>query len=331
MPAATPRRRILRIVTLVAIAFAANASAADAAPEYRYHGVPWPNGVVKYYNAAPSQGWALWQAVAAWNRSGAKVRFVATSRRNAQLIIRHDPSVASCQQARATVGFVRTAHVLIYPRNDASSACSKYRAARSLAHELGHVLGLKHENGGCAAMNSAGSYMGGSMCPNTNLGEWRCQLLERDDVAGVVAIYGGSPRPEKRASPMCPLYKPIAPPAMASASYRPEYRGVMLQFRRAPDPAMPAFLKPLAADRQRGYGYLAARTRAHTSDDRHSPAATVASRNRGVLAARRSATAREVLLRRLVDRRVWWSQRPRSDDLDRRSAASRSVATPTPH
>lgn len=31
---------------------------AEAGPQYRVHGVPWPGGLVKYYNAAPSQAWA---------------------------------------------------------------------------------------------------------------------------------------------------------------------------------------------------------------------------------------------------------------------------------
>src|SRR5687768_7565545 len=82
------------VLVVTAFVVTGGAPAAEAASAYRFHGVPWPGGVVRYYNAAPSQAWALWQAVAAWNRSGANVRFVATSRRNAQLIIRHDPIVA---------------------------------------------------------------------------------------------------------------------------------------------------------------------------------------------------------------------------------------------
>ena len=232
--------------------------AAEAAPHYRVRGVPWPGGVVRYYNAAPSQAWAVSRAVAAWNRSGANVQFVATSRAEAQLVIRHDPSVASCKKAEATIGFVQDASVKIFPRNDASPDCNKFTAAVFLAHELGHVLGLRHEDRGCAAMNSIVSYRGSALCGHGMPWEWRCQLLERDDVLGAIAFYGGSPRPQRR-SPLCSVYKPIKPPIRPEAAYRPEYGGVSLQFRRRPDPAAPAFLAPFADASRRGYAYLGLR------------------------------------------------------------------------
>jgi hypothetical protein len=251
----TPAPRAVLLVVAACFVVGASSTAA-AAPTYSFHGVPWPGGVVRYYNAAPSQGWALWQAVAAWNRSGAKVRFVATSRRNAQLIIRHHRVVANCESARATVGFVRGATVNIYPRNDASEKCNRYNAARFLVHELGHVLGLLHEDGRCATMNSYGSYGGGAMCCPARPWEWRCRLLEPDDVRGVIAVYGGRPKPEKRPSPLCPLYQPIAPPTGVTATYVPDSGGVLLEFQPAADPVMPAFLRAIALDRTRGFAYL---------------------------------------------------------------------------
>jgi hypothetical protein len=252
----TRRQRCAVTVVVAALGFTGGSSAAEAAPTYSFHGAPWPAGVVRYYNAAPTQGWALWQAVAAWNRSGAKVRFVATSRRNAQLIIRHHPAVASCTQARATLGFVRGATVNIYARNDASTKCNRYNAARFLAHELGHVLGLLHEDGRCATMNSYGSYRGGAMCRPARPWEWRCRLLEPDDVRGVIAIYGGRLEPQKRPSPLCPLYEPSVPPTGVTASYAERERGVLLAFRPAADPVMPEFLAGVAARRSRGFAYL---------------------------------------------------------------------------
>jgi len=243
--ATRPIRSSLRVAVLVVCILAVSGSAASAAPDYRYHAVPWPGGVVRYYNAVPSQGWALWQAVAAWNRSGARVRFVATSKRRAQLVIRTDPSVASCEKASATVGYVRRATVLIFPRNDRSQRCNKYTAARALAHELGHVLGLLHENGGCAAMNSSGSYRGAAMCASGRDWEWRCRLLEGDDVRGIAALYGGAAKPDRRPSPLCPLYDSVTPPREVAASYVPE-TGVVLTFGAAADPTVPPFLAGLA-------------------------------------------------------------------------------------
>jgi hypothetical protein len=245
---------------LTALLLIGSPPGAQAAPSYRAHGVKWPGGIVPYFNAAPDQAWALWQAVSAWSRSGADVRFVATSRANAWLIIRHDPAVSSCERAQATIGFVPGATVKIYPRGDASRTCNRYDAARSLTHELGHVLGLLHEDRACTVMNSSGSYRGGAECDPVEPWEWRCRLLEPDDVSGAIAFYGGSPRPQ-RASPACALYDPIHPPGSAAATYDSETGGIALSFRRAPDPVLPAFLARAARDAQAGYGYAVRRDR----------------------------------------------------------------------
>jgi hypothetical protein len=74
------------------------------------------------------------------------------------------------------------------------------------AHELGHVLGLKHAKNTCAVM----SYQREKICPEP-AGEWekRCRLLEADDVAGAIRRYGG--RANALAPEFCDLYPP--PPA----------------------------------------------------------------------------------------------------------------------
>ena len=62
----------------------------------------WPNGVVRFYNAAADQQWAVDQAVAAWNGSGAAIRFVPVAARDADLVI--EDSGAVCHPgAEATV------------------------------------------------------------------------------------------------------------------------------------------------------------------------------------------------------------------------------------
>jgi hypothetical protein len=45
------------------------------------------------------------------------------------------------------------------------------------------VLGLGHTAVRCAAMSAGWS------CPDAPAGEWRCRLLERDDVEGAVHLY----------------------------------------------------------------------------------------------------------------------------------------------
>ena len=64
-----------------------------------------------------------------------------------------------------------------------------------VAHELGHVLGLDHEDRVCATMNSYLVNGSPERCPAAPAGSWICRLLRRDDVCGAVRLYGGTVRP----------------------------------------------------------------------------------------------------------------------------------------
>jgi hypothetical protein len=108
----------------------------------------------------------------------------------------------------------------------------------ALAHELGHVLGLVHEDRGCAAMNSRGSERGPAKCRPVERWEWRCRLLEHDDVAGAVALYGG--RPRVRPASACPIYRAIDPPRVESAVY--DSGLVSVRLRRPSSPRIPVQL-----------------------------------------------------------------------------------------
>lgn len=165
-------------------------------------GGAWPDGVIRYYNAAPEHEWALQQAVDAWNGSGARVQLVRTARLDAHLVVESDPE-KECGHGRATIGYSVPATLSIFtPR--VGSVCDRYSAARALTHELGHVLGLDHTEAACAAMNPSGHYGGSPQCPPSHPSLWRCRLLEPHDIAEAVRIYGGSPAPV-RAEPMCAL------------------------------------------------------------------------------------------------------------------------------
>jgi hypothetical protein len=217
--------------------------ASPAGHAYRFHAVTWPGGVVPYYNAAPDQAWAVAEAVRAWNESGAHVRFVAVPRARARLVIEEDRQKVYCTEGLATVGDVAGAHVLIFPAHGIRHACNRYWAARVMTHELGHVLGLLHEDRVCAAMNATGSMRGGSECSGRVPWLWRCRLLERDDVAGVAAAYGGRPRPVATPA-LCPLYAPIHRPTGFSASFDEARTTMTLAFTRPAGPAIPAFVAP---------------------------------------------------------------------------------------
>ena len=197
----------------------------------------WPNGVVRYYNTATDQQWAVDQAVAAWNSSGASVRFVPAAANDAELTI-DDRGPTCLPGAEATVGMVRDATVSLPRLDQANGSCNQYSAAVFAAHELGHVLGLTHQFTGCAAMNTAGSYRGPSQCPRAPPGAWWCTLLEPIDVARAVQLYGGAVRP--RPQQYCQLYAPPAAPAGLTASARPG--GLEFRFVRPPETTIPPFV-----------------------------------------------------------------------------------------
>jgi hypothetical protein len=154
----------------------------------------WPDGDIAYYNAARDQAWALARAVEAWNESGVHVRFHAVPRDRAQLVVEYIED-RRCDHAEASLGRVREARVHIFVLDPARPECNRYDAAQALAHELGHVLGLDHQEQGCATMNPAGSLRGPEHCEPTPPSTWRCRLLEPADVRRAVELYGGTVRP----------------------------------------------------------------------------------------------------------------------------------------
>jgi hypothetical protein len=197
---------------------------------------------VRYFNAAPDQAWAVKQAVSAWNGSGAHIRFVAVPRRSAQLVIHEQSNEVNCSHPHASVGYVRDAHVFIFPAHGVSPVCNRYWAAIALTHELGHVLGLLHEDHYCAAMNSTGNIHGGPRCSPRDPWSWRCRLLELDDIAGIAKVYGGKPRLPKGPA-TCPLYAAIGDPKV-SGTYDSSSAQVTLSVVRPADPDIPEFIAP---------------------------------------------------------------------------------------
>jgi hypothetical protein len=235
----TIRRRALAAALLLATA--GGCALAPTGSGYRFHARAWPDGVVPYYNEAPSQAGPLANAVQAWNTSGAHVRFVAVPREQAKLLIVEGGDAARCPEAKATLGYSREARLVVFPGNLLTASCNPYWSTLALAHELGHVLGLAHEERGCATMNPYGSMHGGSRCTPNDPWEWRCRILEPDDVAGAAAAYGGTPVP-RRTPPTCPLYRAIAPPGGLSAVYDETRTALRLAFTRPSEPSVPAFV-----------------------------------------------------------------------------------------
>ena len=193
--------------------------AAGPASAYRFDGKPWPGHTITYYNAATSSASAVASAIYTWNTSGANVRFVRAPKNVADVVI-IDVANRNISDSGllgiATTGYVprgmlapnpngtkpvRGAHVwLVRPSLD--GGLLPIQRAQVVAHELGHVLGLGHESRGCAIMNPALN----ELCPGPEPWKINCRVLQRDDVAGAVALYGGHV-----ARPMPSKYCDIAP------------------------------------------------------------------------------------------------------------------------
>ncbi len=215
----------------------------------------WRKGRITYYNAARSSRWAIRKAVRAWNRSGAGVRFVAVPRRRAKVVIRYHHARRCLGVGYAVVEYerrvAREGKVAISRPDASDPACARWALALVTAHELGHVLGLQHEDRRCATMNSTVVGFGPGRCRPTEEWEWRCRLLERDDVRGAVRLYGG--RVRRRPRPTCDIFAPPQSPPGISVGVSPVAGGVDAAFEHPVDPPAPRYLP---ADRE-GYAFAA--------------------------------------------------------------------------
>ena len=188
--------------------------------------------VITYYNAVPENEWAVKQAVRAWNESGARVEFSPALRGEAELVIEGG--------AQGLEGHATTVDRGGEPQPGdskvtvpvAGSRDQRFTVALITAHELGHVLGLGHEDSGCATMNSTITASAPVRCSQPPAGKWRCGLLEEDDVRGVVSLYGGRPEPSGRSfcpkvppkpkPPPPPPPEPLSPAGAVEVTSRPE-------------------------------------------------------------------------------------------------------------
>ncbi len=165
--------------------------------------------VVTYYNTVSEHDWAVKRAVRAWNRSGAQIEFVPASEEDAELVIEGGAQGLSGHASTTTRSSgPQAGDAKITIPSPSGEREQRFSVALIAAHELGHVVGLNHEDSGCATMNSTITAGAPARCSQPPAGQWRCGLLEEDDIQGAVKLHGGAPRPPRRA--YCPKVPPKA-------------------------------------------------------------------------------------------------------------------------
>jgi hypothetical protein len=177
----TPLRPLLALVAASALWLA------GAAPGYGYSigGPAWPGGTVSYYTAARGYSTAVDRAAGILNRAGIGVHLSKASRANADVIVAYGGRAC---EGDALVGFSRSPSDVVY----LGRGCSRGLVTLTAVHELGHVLGLDHENRRCARMNPSFDGSGTpNRCRRQTLAHWLAHPLTADDVRGLRAIYGG--------------------------------------------------------------------------------------------------------------------------------------------
>lgn len=208
---------------------------------FRIGGQRWPGrpARIRYYNGAAQHAGSVRRAVAAWNASGARVKFVRSSKRRARLRIVYfrGPAAGSLSGVAGlgSLGYVRRGGGIRWApvpgqpsvtRLPAGGGMLKLRRLKDpgrwahlmdtvVAHELGHVLGLNHEDRVCSVMNSDGNIRPACKDPGA-LWRYRCRLVEPDDARGLVRRYGGKPR-RARGPDICSLPAPPSPEGLTAA------------------------------------------------------------------------------------------------------------------
>ena len=184
--------RIAAASVAAALALGGAAAEADA---YVIGGEPWPGPSIAVYTAAPKYKGAARRAIRVWNRKRVGVRFVRVgSRRRADVVVGYLRQRGRFCGGVAQVGYIPGQRTSV---RVARGCPSKTARELTAAHELGHVLGLSHENRRCTLMNSVARGFTRTVpgkCRRSRWRYWRRVLVGPDDARGVRALYSGEAR-----------------------------------------------------------------------------------------------------------------------------------------
>jgi hypothetical protein len=211
------------LATLTALVLIA--AVPGSAQAYRFLPTKFSQRTVVFHNTAGKYAKDVRAAARIWNKSGVRFRWKSGPRSRAAVIIKIDRKLPAA--GLAVTGLVRGGrhHTgTIYLRNDLRKLGSQVTGI--VAHEMGHLMGLDHEDRRCAVMNSV-LFM---KCKRPGE-QWRyrCRTLERDDVRGVVKLYGG--RVKKIGREICALEPQPPVPTDLAATFVANAAGVQVSWR----------------------------------------------------------------------------------------------------
>ena len=108
----------------------------------------WSRTVIYYYETIPAKwDWSLSTAVAKWNASGGRIRFVRTrirSKATAEHLLREHRQRRRHGDRRSARSNACVRLNPVYRNVDSSNAHNRIEVMTIFAHELGHVLGFQH-------------------------------------------------------------------------------------------------------------------------------------------------------------------------------------------
>jgi hypothetical protein len=173
-----------RLAFPLILSLAALGALAPSASAYERAGRAWPGGRITYFTAADGYVAPVDRAARIWNRANVGVRFVKTTRRNAQVVIGYGGPRCEGAAFAGYIGRRRQSPVQL------GAGCGRSLITLTAVHELGHVLGLGHERGACARMNPAFDGTGTPIrCRPRSLAYWLDHALVSDDLQGARRIY----------------------------------------------------------------------------------------------------------------------------------------------
>ena len=153
----------------------------------------WRGKQIRYFESIPAKwDWSLDQAIAHWNSSGSKIKFVEVAKRRAQLKIGYGNT--SGADGIATVGHQSVNYVHLsptYKHADEFEPETRVWVGRLFTHELGHVLGFQHTRGQCSLMYPVYDFGACPPLPDDRPGYYNCRWIDKKLLRRFVSMYGG--------------------------------------------------------------------------------------------------------------------------------------------